>query len=99
MDSVAVAQSPSQSTTGNFWNDAVDNLLKVVTGGAQVYATINNKTQGAAAQVAAQQVSAAPATVAPKDDKTVVFGLTQNQVLLVAGGLTVLLIVSMLRRR
>lgn len=86
--------SAPQSASGGF-SGVVDNLLKLFQGGSEVYKNITQKT--GVSQSQNQSSTVVPGTVDP--NRPIILGLNQNQLLLVAGGLTLVLLVSMARRR
>jgi hypothetical protein len=99
VNEVNVSQNPvSVPNTGNTFQSVTNNLLSLLTGGAQVYATIAGKTKNAPAATAAQQQAPSQQLISTEQRPTI-FGLTQNQALMVAAGLTGVLILSMVLRR
>jgi hypothetical protein len=79
--------------TGSFWQDATNNILDLFDKGRQVYEAATGRTI-AGDKITTETVKP-PVTVveSPK-----ILGLTQNQALIVAGALTVILVVSISRR-
>jgi hypothetical protein len=95
-----VSNTATAGASGNWFNDVTSNLLKLVDQGAQVYNTINNKTQGAASQVANQQAAGAAltSTGATKAEATY-YGFTKTQWLVIGGGVAVVATLLLMRRR
>lgn len=91
----APTDNVSAPTNSGGFNDVVDNLLKLFQGGSEVYANIKNKTGVVKSDV--QSTTVSPGTVG--NNTPVLFGLNRNELLLVAGGLTLVLVVSLVRRR
>jgi hypothetical protein len=88
----STASPATTGASGNWFTDVTSNLLKLVDQGAQVYNSINNKTQGAATQVSGSQ--AAGATTSGS-----VFGLTKKELLLIGGGVALIAILLIIRKR
>jgi hypothetical protein len=77
---------------GNWFSDVTTNLLKLVDQGAQVYNTINNKTQGAATQVSGSQAAGA-------SGGSSVFTLSKQEWLLIGGGVALIAVLLIIRKR
>lgn len=86
-----INQAPS---TGGFWQNAIDNLLNLYDNGKEIYQDVTGRTL-AGEKIQKETVAPVVTTVEPKT----IFGMTQNQTLIIAGVLAVVLIVSISRRK
>lgn len=83
--------APAQTTGGV--SSVTDTLLKLLSGGAQIYKTIADRT----GTNGTTTTPASPGVVAP--DSIVAFGLTKSQVTWIIGGGAVLAALFLLKRR
>lgn len=90
--------SNQNNSSGNTVKSAVDNVLALLEGGAAAYDIVNSKIAGASDKANAQQQLTAPVVVSP-GNPAFVFGLSTNQLLLIAGGLAAVLILPRLFRK
>ncbi len=79
------------ASSGFSLNDALKNVLGLLDNGLAIYDSINNKIGGAAEKTAESQQQPKQVVVSAAQP-AFVFGLSTNQLLLIAGGLAALLI-------
>lgn len=91
-----VANAKNASSSFNF-NDAIHNVLSLLDDGLSIYSKVNDITDQAASKNADQQQRVSPVTVSAAQP-SFVLGLSTNQLLWIAGGLALVLILPRLSK-
>lgn len=98
VDNLTQPIAKSGGSSGFNFNDAISGVLGLLDNGLAVYNHVNDTIGNAAAKSNAENQKVAP-TVISAGNPAFVFGLSTNQLLLIAGGLAAILIVPRLLRR
>ena len=89
----------NQNGSGGFsFNDALNGVLNLFNKGVEVYKSVDDVIGGAASQNAQAVQTATPTRIYLPQQPSVVFGLSTNQLLLIAAGLAAVVILPRLAK-
>ena len=98
IDSLTQPAANQNGTTGFNFNDVTKGILNLFDNGLAIYQKVNAVTGGASSRTSEQQKTAGSPQVSAASSP-VAFGLNQTQLLWIAGGLGVILVISLTSRK
>ena len=99
-DSAAANVATTTATSNNWFSNVTSNLLSFIEKGASVYTTLSKRTNGSAETVAASQAAGAAVTATGTTvAETKYIGLTKTEWMIVGGGVALVSILMLARRK
>lgn len=98
IDALTQPVANQNNSSGTFQN-AIDNVLHLFENGKAIYDGVQDTIGTAKAQAAAKKAAATQTVIVSPNNPSIVFGLNTTQLLLIAAGLTALLVIPRLLRK